>query len=42
MALAGATTLDHCGTGSDGNKGIFRILQSSGINGESSSDFLKS
>ena len=40
--LSGATILDQSGLGSNGNKGIFHIPQSSGINGASSSDCLPS
>ena len=36
--LSGATTLGQSGPGSDGNKGVIRILQSSSIAGTSPSD----
>ena len=41
-ALSGATTLGQSGPGSDGNKGVLRIPQSSGIIGTSPSDCLVS
>ena len=40
MTLSGATTLSQSGPGSDGNKGILCILQSSSITGTSPSDWL--
>ena len=40
--LSDATTSGQSGTGSDGNKGAFCILQSSRITGASPSDFLVS
>ena len=42
MTLSGATTLDQSGPGSDGSKGVLRILQSSSITGASPSDYLVS
>ena len=36
--LSGSTTLGQCGHGSDGNKGVLRIPQSSSITGTSPSD----
>ena len=41
-ALSGATILDQSGPGSDGNEGVLRIPQSSGITGASPSDCLVS
>ena len=41
-ALSGATTPGQSEPGSDGNKGVFRILQSSSITGTSPSDCLVS
>ena len=41
-ALSGATTLGQCGPGSDGNKGVLHITQSSSITGTSPSDCLMS
>ena len=38
--LLGATTLGHCGPGSDGNEGVLNIPQSSCITGASPSDCL--
>ena len=38
--LSGATTPDQNGPGSDGNKGVVRILQSSCITGTSPADCL--
>ena len=38
--LSGITILDQGGPGSDGNKGVLRIPQSSSITGASSSDCL--
>ena len=42
MTLSGATTLSQSGPGSDGKKGVIRILQSSSITGVSPSDCLVS
>ena len=36
--ISGATTPGHSGPGSDGNEGVVRILQNSGITGTSPSD----
>ena len=41
-ALSCATTQDQSGPGSDGNKGVLRIPQSSSIAGTSPSDYLVS
>ena len=41
-AISGATTPGQSGPGSNGNKGVPRILQSSSIAGTSPSDFLVS
>ena len=40
--LSGATTPDQSGPGSDGNKGVLRIAQSTSITGTSPSDCLVS
>ena len=40
--LSGATSLESCGPGSDGNEGLLRIPQSSSINGASPSDYFVS
>ena len=42
MTLSGATTPDQSEPGSDGNEGVTRIPQSSGITGSSRSDCLVS
>ena len=42
MALSGATTPSHSGTGSNGNEGVLYILQSSSITETSPSDCLVS
>ena len=42
MALSGATILGQSGPGTNGNKGVLRIPQSSSIIGTSSSDCLVS
>ena len=42
MTLSGATSLGMTGHGSDGNKGVLRIPQSSSITGTSPSDYLLS
>ena len=42
LTLSGATTPGQCGPGSNGNKGVLHIPQSSSITGTSSSDCLVS
>ena len=41
-SLSGPTTPDQIGPGSNGNKGVLRIPQSSSITGASPSDYLMS